>query len=214
MSAIGTIPNVKFINPSDRVHTYVLDFVVATASIGAYLNAYNNLPVTSYAPANASGTPQYPSMLFQSLACGKHVAFVPDDVLREVFAHDQRKEAIAYLEENSYANQTGPSSGAVAEILEGLAQAMFTRYWETNLPAIEAAHGKRGGGNWPMVLQFAAVVRDAMSHGGTIHMRNHVPAATWYGLTYAPSDNGKRIFHQDLTTADIFYLLLDVDGAY
>ena len=67
---------------------------------------------------------------------------------------------------------------------------------------------------WPSVLQFSAVVRDAMSHGGTIHMFASIPSVTHFGLTYTAADNGRKILHKDLTCADIFFLMLEMNAAF
>ena len=91
---------------------------------------------------------------------------------------------------------------------------MFTRYYENNLDGIEAVHGKRSGNTWPPVLQFSAVVRDAMSHGGTIHMFAYVPAVNYFNLNYSPADNGRKVIHNDLSCADIFFLMLEMDAAF
>lgn len=212
--SIKNIPNVKFISDSHRCYNFILDFVVSTASIGSYLSAYHNLPVTTFAPTFKSGIPQHQTCDFQGLSCGKSVSFVPDDVLRSVFVDGLRNEPIPYIESNNFPIIKGVSTPAIAEMVEGLAQAMFTRYWETNLAQIEIVHGKRSKGSWPMVLQFAAIVRDAMSHGGKIHMFPSVSSANYFGLTFSQADNGKKIIHTLLTCADIFYLMLDIDNSF
>lgn len=211
---INNIPNVQFIWESDRCHPHVLDFVVATASIGSYLSAYHGQPVTSFAPIQASSGPQYPTCSYAGQASGRTVKFVPDDVLRAAFLRSTRNEPIPYLVEPSFVQISGVTTTAVAETYEGLAQAMFTRFWETNLSSIEAVHGLRKAGNWPTVLRFAAVVRDAMSHGGTLHMFPAVQPVTHFGLTYDSSQNGRKIIHNDLSCADIFFLMLEADALF
>lgn len=212
--SIKNIPDIKFISASHRCYEYVLDFVIGTVSVGKYLNAYHNLPVTTFAPQQQAGNFIYPACTLKGQASGKNVEFVPEEVLKNVFLHNSRNEPIAYKEIVAFPSISGASTDAVAKTLEGFAQAMFTRYWETNLSAIEGVHGRRRTGRWPSVLQFAAIIRDAMSHGGTIHMFPTIAPATHFGLTYSQSDNGKSILHNDLSCADIFFLLLDVDAAF
>lgn len=142
------------------------------------------------------------------------MAFIPDDLLQSVFVQNVRSQPIPYLVAATFSQIQGVSTGAIAETLEGLAQAMFTGYWELNLKTIEATHGKRKAGNWPDLLKFAAVVRDAMSHGGTLSMFPTVPPVAHYGLTYDFSTNGRKIIHNDLTCADTFFLMLKVDAAF
>jgi hypothetical protein len=53
-----------------------------------------------------------------------------------------------------------------------------------------------------------------MSHGGAIHMNPNSQPASYFGLTYTPSDNGRVIVHNDLSCADIFFLMMDCDAAF
>jgi len=212
--SIQNIPNIKLLPATHRCHPFALDFVVAMASVGSYLNAYHGRPVTTFAPTLLSTGPQYPTYSIAGLASGKTIDFVPHDVLQDVLVGDSRSPSIAYLEKPTFNQISGVSTSAVAETIEGFAQAMFTRYWETNLSGMERAHGRRSGGAWPQILQFAAVVRDAMSHGGTLHMFSIVSPATYFGITYTQAQNGRRILHNDLTSADLFILMLDVDTTF
>jgi hypothetical protein len=212
--SIASIPGIQFINESHRCYEYALDFVIASAALGKYLNVYHGETATSFAPQLANGIPQYPTFCFAGHASGKNLEVVPHDLLTNVLVNDIRAGSIPYLSPATYQDAIGNSTGAMAETLEGLAQAMFTRYYENHLASIEAVHGKRNKNGWPSVLQFSAVVRDAMSHGGTIHMFASIPPVTHYGLTYTPADNGRKILHNDLTCADIFFLMLEMDAAF
>lgn len=212
--SIAAIPEIKLITPAQRAYDCALDFVVATASIGAYLNALHGQTVSTFAPTHIAGHRQYPTMTFAGIASGKNLEIVPHDVLTNVLGNDTRAGDIAFLTPASFPAISGNSTGAAALVLEGCAQAMFTRYWEDNLSSIEATHGKRKNDTWPAVLQFAAVVRDAMSHRGALHMSSHVPQVSFFNLTYAHAQNGRRITHNDLSCADIFFLMLDADLAY
>ena len=212
--SINNIPGVQFISPSHRCYHYVLDFVIATSSIGSYINAYNNTPVTTFAPTQVNGVSQYPSASFQGQSSGRNVEFIPDDVLRSIIVHNKRDEPIAYLVSSTFQQISGQATDAIAQTFEGLAQAMLTGYYETNLGEIERVHGKRKQGAWPDVLQFMAIVRDTMSHGGVLHMFPTVKPATYFGYTYSHSSNGRKIIHNDLSCADIFFLMLDADAAF
>lgn len=212
--SISSIPGVQFISPTHRCHQYVLDFVVATSSIGNYINAYRDELVTTFSPKVENGVPQYPTISFQGCSSGRNVAFVPDSLLQSVIVQNKRNESIPYLVTPRFQQISGHATDAIAQTFEGLAQAMFTGYFETNLPNIERAHGKRKNGVWPDVLKFAAVVRDAMSHGGVLHMFPSVTPITYFGQTYSPSCNGRKVIHNDLSCADIFFLMLDVDAVF
>jgi len=212
--SIASIPDIRFLPATHRGHPFVLDFVVALASVGSYLKAYHGLPVTTFAPTQSPTGLRYPTVSIAGLASGRTIDFVPHDLLQDVFVANGRTPAIAYIEKPEFIQVAGVSTSAMAETLEGFAQAMFTRYWETNLSTIEAVHGQRSGRSWPQVLRFAAIARDAMSHGGTLHMFPSVASATHFGLTYVSAQNGRRILHNDLTSAGLFLLMLDVDATF
>ena len=63
--SIQSISGVQFILASHRCHQYLLDFVVATSSIFAYMNVYHNQPVSSYAPHLKNGASRYPTSVFE-----------------------------------------------------------------------------------------------------------------------------------------------------
>jgi hypothetical protein len=213
--SIDAIPGIRFITPVDRCYPYALDFTVASAAIGSYLSAYHNAPVTTFAPGtNTNGTPQYRTSLFAGKAGGRNLEIFPHEALTDVFVNDSRTARIPYLSPAVFNNAVGNSTLAVAETLEGLAQAMLTRYYENHLPAVEARHGRRNQNRWPSVLQFAAVIRDALSHGGVIHMFQGVPPVSHFNLSYSSASNGRRVIHEDLSCADIFFLMLEMDAAF
>ncbi|MDH2431732.1 hypothetical protein QCD60_04075 [Pokkaliibacter sp. MBI-7] len=212
--SINNIPNILFISSSHRCHPYILDFVVAASSIGSYFKIYHGEQVTSFAPHLSNGKPMYPTASFEGKASGKSVEFVPDDLLRAVFLHNDRSQPIPYIIQPAFTQISGAATDAMAETLEGLAQAMFTGFWENNLAAIEMAHGKRKNENWPAVLKFAAVIRDTMSHGGVLNMYSSVPPVSHFNLTYEKTNNGRKIIHNDLTCADIFFLMLAVNAEF
>ena len=68
---VDSIPGVQFIEDTHRCYSYALDFVVASAALGKYLNAYYNQTVTSFAPDLSTGVPQYPSVVFAGAATGR-----------------------------------------------------------------------------------------------------------------------------------------------
>lgn len=211
---LSTIPGIRFVDSTSRCYEYALDFVVAVAALGKYIGAYHNQVVTSFAPDLSSGSPRYPTMQFAAKASGQNLELFPHEVLTNVLVNDRRAGAIAYLSGSKFQAIAGNSTGAVAETMECFAHPMFTRYYENNLHGMEAAHGKRSAHNWPAVLQFASVIRDAMSHGDTVHMFSHVPAVQHFGLTYSHVDNGRKVVHKDLSCADLWFLMLEVDAVF
>ncbi|WP_162455659.1 hypothetical protein [Pseudoxanthomonas kalamensis] len=212
--SIDQIPGIQFIPTNHRCYEFALDFAVASCAIGRYIGAYHGRSVATFAPHTENGAPQYPTAAFAGLASGKNLELVPHDILTNVFNRDMRTGQIPYLVKPTFDQITGDSTVAVAQVLEGLAQSMFTRYWETNLDLIESTHGKRKCNQWPAVLQFAAVIRDAMSHGGSIHMFPSILPVSHFGLNYSQADNGRKVIHNDMSCGDIFFLMLDADAAF
>jgi hypothetical protein len=102
--------------------------------------------------------------------------------------------------------------GAIETLMYNFGQALATNYFERLRPTVEAQYGDVSG--WPPVWNFARVVRNAMSHGGTINFQNsNSQAVSWRGLTYSPADNGRTILHTDLWPGDIFELIVEMDAA-
>src|SRR5262249_53354282 len=135
--SIESRPGIRFITTVDRCYPYALDFTVAAASLGSYLNAYHAQPVTTFAPGeNANGGPEYRTMVFEGKASGKNLELFPHEALTDVFVNDARTARIPFLSPATFQNAVGNSTSAVPTILEGLAQAMFTRYYEDYLTAI------------------------------------------------------------------------------
>lgn len=78
----------------------------------------------------------------------------------------------------------------------------FEHEWKNNMEA------------WPRVIAFAKVIRNAISHSGTLRFRSsNSPSVTWRGLTYSPADHGKKVFDGDMSAADIIFLMLEMGDA-
>lgn len=217
--AITDIKGVKCIDKKHRVHSFLADYIIALTCVGGYMPVYKGGIAESFAPkiTEIPGSPvpntAYPSIVIAGSATGKNIGFIPHEMLIAFFV-DERKDEPVYYNEMDFPVLNGGGTGAVVDLINGLTQAMFTRYWEIFLPQIVNAYGERKAGKWPMTLQFAAVIRDAMSHGGILSMGKKVPDVSHFGITLSQSDNGKVIMHNILTSADIFLLMLDVDALF
>lgn len=78
----------------------------------------------------------------------------------------------------------------------------FEHEWKNNMAA------------WPNVIAFAKVIRNAISHSGSLRFRtSNSPSVTWRGLTYAPADQGRKVFEGDMSAADIIFLMLEMGDA-
>jgi len=66
---------------------------------------------------------------------------------------------------------------------------------------------------WPAgVFPFAKRVRDFLAHtDGVVRFKSKAPKpVSWYGVSYAKSDEGKKV-HDDLGVADIIALMFEMD---
>ncbi|ALU91518.1 hypothetical protein Hrubri_4373 [Herbaspirillum rubrisubalbicans M1] len=102
--------------------------------------------------------------------------------------------------------------GAMNALMFNLGQSLGTNYFERNQPAVKAKFGDKAK-TWPDVWNFGRVVRNAMSHRGEITFTSpNADPVSWKGLTYSPSDNGRRILHTDIWPGDLFDLIIEMDS--
>ncbi|MFE0017029.1 hypothetical protein ACFWXH_19430 [Mesorhizobium sp. NPDC059054] len=107
--------------------------------------------------------------------------------------------------------QRGASQlGVLGPFISGIGQALLTNYYEGQRDYLKQKYGPQK--SWPSVWQFARVIRNAMSHGGAIDIRDGV-TVEWRSVTYAPSDNGKVIINHDILPGDLLILAKDMEAA-
>lgn len=106
-----------------------------------------------------------------------------------------------------YSTWTGGLSGTI----EAVFQPFFVNFYERNAAEISSKFGKIDLCG-PPVWQMAWVIRNALSHNGCIHFSkpNHKPVS-WRGLTLAPSDNGKKLFHNLISAGDLVVMMLEME---
>lgn len=111
----------------------------------------------------------------------------------------------------------GPLSDAESHdiIRKGIFGAAFATYYESQLAAIKTKFTHTTT-NWPSELNFARVVRNAISHNGQIHFENlNAAPVTWRGLTFGPADNGRAVFDWEdgVGIGELILLFEDMDKA-
>lgn len=112
-------------------------------------------------------------------------------------------------------NQTPPSYktkiSGFAVALEKIFQPFFVNYYERNLDQIKKKFGEIDK-DAPSVWQMSWVVRNAMAHNGCIYFRNqNHPPISWQGLVVSPADNGKKMFNEILSAADLIIMMLEME---
>jgi hypothetical protein len=101
-----------------------------------------------------------------------------------------------------------PNPDAVQTLMASFYEHAFITYYEKNVEDMRTKHGVKK--NWPNVLNFGRVVRNAFAHGGTLNITDGI-SVTWGGITYSDADNGRRVLYNDLTSGDLTLLMVDMD---
>jgi hypothetical protein len=104
-----------------------------------------------------------------------------------------------------------PNPNAVQYLMGSFYEHAFIAYFEKNVADIKAKHGSKK--NWPNVLSFGRRVRNAFAHGGTLNITDGI-SAVWGGISYSKADNGRRVLYNDLTSADLTLLMVEMDSQF
>ena len=116
----------------------------------------------------------------------------------------------------------GPVYSGYQSATHRLIVPIFVEYYEDNRPWLEAWVERTSSPRpkhlflaFPAVWQFARVIRNGLSHGGSrIPISDPAFApVTWHALTYGPSDDGRRFLGSDLSIADLVLLMLEMAEA-
>ncbi len=67
--------------------------------------------------------------------------------------------------------------------------------------------------NWPPVINFARVIRNALAHRGIIGLSKQQTSVSWAGLTISHADDGQGIMGENyLRSGDLVRLMYDVEN--
>jgi hypothetical protein len=100
---------------------------------------------------------------------------------------------------------------AVQLLMASLYEHAFITYFEKNAAEMRAKLGPKS--QWPEVLTFGRIVRNAFAHGGSINITDGI-SATWGERSYSPSDKGRRVLYNDLSTGDLTLLMVEMDALF
>jgi hypothetical protein len=100
---------------------------------------------------------------------------------------------------------------AVQTLMASFYEHAFITYYEKNVEDMKVKHGAKR--NWPNVLNFGRIVRNAFAHGGTLNITDNI-SATWGGISYSDAVNGKRVLYNDLTSGDLTLLMIEMDSLF
>ncbi len=183
--------------------------------VASYLMALQGF-VSSVEIYNGDGSvakpwPDEDTSSFDAAASSKRLIFKPRPLVASMVKNcwpDQIRFEIKEIPPVS------PGSEIVLGVLEnflfGLGQSLLTNLFEEQRPVLEARYGLVA--HWPAVWNFARVVRNAMSHGGRLTIRDQ-SSVRWKSLSYSSADNGRRIVNVDIWPGDLFFLVREMDAA-
>ncbi len=88
----------------------------------------------------------------------------------------------------------------------------FNDFYEAHLPWVQKNLGTAVE-RWPAVLNFARVIRNAVSHRGCIHIPNeNGTPGTWRSYRYSHADHGRFVVGPEFHVAEMLVLMADMHG--
>ncbi|HRO25350.1 MAG TPA: hypothetical protein PLR07_13765 [Promineifilum sp.] len=85
----------------------------------------------------------------------------------------------------------------------------FLLFFQEHLGWLRSNYG-HDYSKWPETINFARLIRNAVSHGGYVEITNkNSKPICWRGLTLSPADTGKHIIGSLLSVPDIMLLMID-----
>jgi hypothetical protein len=195
----------KFLH-TESAHGAVFSFLVAIASFASLVDVYSSSPEEGGKPWAKD---HYAA--FDGLLCNVTLRWKPLPLIHSVMSNGSPAEIS--LEQYDVAPlPTGETVelGSLGHFIFGLSQMILVSYVEGQKDHLNAKYGPVA--SWPPVWQFARIVRNAMAHGNKLNITDG-KAATWKGLTYTPSDNGRAIVNADLFPGDLIVMLRELEDA-
>lgn len=156
-------------------------------------------------------------VIFHSRLCDAEYRFWPYDSFRTILEGDwptslrfEKHEGRTTLDTEFQTPTTMPTS--TRELRRRLLEIAFVHFFESIRGKIESKY-KKDCSKWPMILNFARVIRNAFAHGGRVHFDSQrAEPIIWKSLTYSPGNEGRRILFEDMGIGDIFKLMEEVDS--
>lgn len=176
------------------------------ASLGIALDAHHTGSAKAYSPQDyltIEGTPRVSNI---------ELRFFPHSLM-EILTANKWPTKIEF-EAHPIINPTPvyPLLLTGLQVVHGaMAQSTFVHYFESVRPLLENKYGTDTH-KWPNVCNFARIIRNAFAHGGKINFQNPIASSVqWKTLNYDPSDNGRQILYQDLTSVELILLMEEMD---
>lgn len=190
-----------------RFFDSLVAFTASVSSLGLAIDAQACGVAKSYSSSD------YLTLEGSSKASGVEFRFFPI-ALMTTLVQNGWPSSLAF--EELAINSAPPPKAITLTGLQGVHGAMissaFVKYFEEYRSLVEARCTKDVK-NWPSVWNFGRVIRNALAHKGQIKFDNqNASPVIWRKLKYSPSDNGKQVLYQDMTSVELILLMEEMDA--
>ena len=190
-----------------RFFDSLVAFTASIASLGIALPAKANGNSSGYSPSDyltLTGNPKISGIEFR---------FFPKNIL-SALVNNTWPSGVVFEEYpiNLAPNTLQLNLTGLQRVHGAMISNAFVKYYEDNKLLVEGMY-TTDRQNWPSVLNFGRVIRNALAHKGCINFTNpNAAAVTWRSLTYSPLDNGRSILYHDLTAVELIFLMEEMDA--
>lgn len=189
---------------SDRSFQLVTSYLMALKGFVSAVEIYSS------GKQGAKAWPEEDTIVLDALACDRRLTWRPHALIMAM-VRNQFPSGISFeVEEIAPASISSIQLGVLETFLYGLSQSLLTNLFEQERSRLESLHGRAPSG-WPPVWNFARVVRNAMSHGGEVTIKDDKTHVAWKKLTYSAAENGRRIVNVDIWPGDLFLLIRELE---
>ncbi len=190
--------------PKDRseLHPYLLNLVVVTASVCTAVTLFID-GVVQYKPGDdlTAECHLFPVNVHLPLAGPIRYA-ITGDTPDEIHIEFSPKPTQQIATRREILGARG--------VMLNLITPIFVDFYEHSVLWVCHKFGENSL-DWPAIWNFGRVIRNSISHGGTIHItKSTLLPVTWHHLSYSPTDHGKEIIGVDFQYADVLVLMFEM----
>lgn len=99
--------------------------------------------------------------------------------------------------------------GTTGRMFSQIGGLVFANFYEENVGWLIEHFGSIK--DFPLIWQFARIVRNAVSHGGKINISSpSAPRGEWHSLSYGYEQSGRHIINSDLGVSDLTVLMIEL----
>lgn len=192
---------------SHRFFDNLVTFVASVAALGTAFAIQSNRAARPY------GQSDYITLVGFPNVAGCEFRVFPESLLSELLANRWPNRLVIDEVPINHAPPAHPISLTGIQGVHGsmIANA-FVQYFEANRSLAEAKYTTNTQA-WPPQWNFGRVVRNALSHGGVVHITTPGAAAvSWRTLSYSPAQNGRQLLYQDVTSVELILLMEEMDA--